>query len=293
MEIVDEHTHRVLAYVDALNRHGVKPPVPVVNAFANKPERKHKTISRFEFAMQRSSVLDMFASRNVPEETFCEFLQRLAWITDDAAGVELTVYGRALLKALNAPALEEATADLFEIVLNPENPFAYAQALGALATARRGLLVEPYFRLEQLMDIAELDNIERVLVGPNLKPWEYELLATGLATLREGRDLEVRKASTLHDRYLIPHEEGGVLMLGISLGGIGKKVSTMTTLGEEASIALRGTYEATWADAQRIEPKKTGTVAVLESDDDALPVKKTAAARAAKKTTSARGAAKS
>lgn len=115
--------------------------------------------------------------------------------------------------------------------------------------------MEPYFRLEQLMDIAEFDNIERVLVGPDLKQRDLEILATGLAALPSTRTLEVRVATSLHDRYLIPREEGRVTMLGLSLGGIGKKVSTIATLGELASNALRDAHEDLWRDAQVLMPK--------------------------------------
>jgi len=286
VEIVDQHTHRVLAYVDALNRHGVKPPFAVIDAFANAPDRRSKTVGGLQSATM-SRWADILSGVSVPDETFCEYLLRVQWITGSVDAFELTPHGRALLKALNAPALEETTADVFEIVLNPENPFAYAQALGALGSARRALLVEPYFRLEQLMDIAEQDNIERVLVGPNLKSREYDVLATGLAALPETRELTVRKATALHDRYLIPSDEGGVLMLGISLGGIGKKVSTMTTLGEEASMALRATYEAIWAEAELIEPKRSAVV-TGEGDVQAPPARRATAAKTTKKSTSAK-----
>ncbi|MEO5661656.1 MAG: hypothetical protein ABIR39_00095, partial [Nocardioides sp.] len=122
--------------------------------------------------------------------------------------VELTVVGRALLKALNSPVLEETAADVFEIVLDPDNPFAYAQALGVLSATKHALLVEPYFRLEQLMDVADFENIERVMVGPGLNKRDLDLLATGLAALSEDRSLEVRIAQSLHDRYLIPSGDG-------------------------------------------------------------------------------------
>lgn len=44
-------------------------------------------------------------------------------------------------------------------------------------------------------------------------------------------------------------------MLGASLGGIGKKVSTVTTLGDVASNALRLAHEEFWARATPVVPK--------------------------------------
>jgi hypothetical protein len=97
------------------------------------------------------------------------------------------------------------------------------------------------------------------MVGPGLKKRELDLLATGLAALPPERQLEIRIATALHDRYLIPREEGRVTMLGMSLGGIGKKVSTITTLGEVASVALRDAHEALWRDAETLAPKSALT----------------------------------
>ena len=232
MEIVSEQVHRVLAYVEALNRHGVRPARQVVNEFARKPDlTPTKRVN--QFASLSASILQSTMwglTEKVEGETFCQYLARLSWI-EDKAQVELSVIGRALLKALNSPTIDESAADVFEIVLGPNNPFAYVQALQALSIPKNALLVEPYFRLEQLMDIAEFDNIKRVLVGPGLKMKDLELLATGLAALPIERSLEIRVAEALHDRYLIPSEEGSVTMLGMSLGGIGKKVSTITTVG--------------------------------------------------------------
>lgn len=298
VEVVDERTHRVLAYLDALNRHGVRPPRVLVNEFAESPEQKFTSESVFSAAVQLRTVMSMFDERLVASETFCQYMARLGWVNDDVAAAELTPVGRALLKALNAPVLEEASADVFEVVLSPDNPFAYAQALNGLSSVEDALLVEPYFRLEQLMDVAAFDNVVRVLTGTRLKRSDYELLATGLASLLPERRLEVRRTADLHDRYLIPAGDGAVLMLGASLGGIGKNVSTMTTLGQVASQALRDAHERLWRDAEHVEPKQTKTLAPPAPVEEAtpahapaeVPAKKAQAARkaAAKKSRSQR-----
>lgn len=258
MEIVSEHVHRVLAYIEALNRHGVRPAGKAVDEFAKRPlPRPSAKLNKLQILAQTMRDNAMGGVETIEGETFSEYLVRLSWVGGQDE-VELTVVGRALLKALNAPVLDETATDVFEIVLDPENPFAYAQALEALSAAEHGLLVEPYFRLDQLIDIEKFENIERVLVGPGLKKRDLELLATGLAALPPDRPLEVRVAKALHDRYLIPRDEGRVTMLGMSLGGIGKKVSTITTLGEVASIALRDAHEAIWNDSATLAAKFPG-----------------------------------
>lgn len=255
MEIVGEHTHRVLAYVDALNRHGIKPQPHYVEEFAKNPEQLTETVGGMAAFRTTGQLAATWGGRRVPRETFPDYMSRVGWlkVSDDQA--EVTAIGRALLKALNAPVVGDAASDVIEVVLDPDNPFAYAQAMSGIASVNQALLVEPYFRLEQLVDVTEFDNVVRVLVGSKLKAKEYELLATGLASVPAGREIEVRKAQDLHDRYLIPAVEGKALMLGISLGGIGRKVSTLTTLGELATQALRAAYEAVWDNAEKIEPK--------------------------------------
>lgn len=269
VEIVSENTHRVLEFVSALNRQGVKPARDVVDAFGSEPD---PVISR-HFQRTRSLGGVAFATLSVyggQEEPYSDYLERIG-LAVNFGGVLLTEEGQALLKALNTPKLDEATADVFEIVLRPENPFAYAQALGALSRhAEECMLVEPYFRLEQLIDIAELDNVTRVMTGTKLNNREREVLATGLASVPNDRPLEVRMTDDLHDRYLIPRE-GPALMLGASLGGIGKRVSTLTTLGDVASQALRDAHEALWARGMALRSKAVADEDLPGDDDEAAP----------------------
>lgn len=187
-------------------------------------------------------------------ETAVAYLHRMGWAST-GGGVSLTDVGRALLKALNAPAIEDLNSDVFELVLDTDNPFAYAQTIGALSNVEDGLLVDPYFRLDQLLHISELDNITRILIGTRLKKAEYEALSHALAAISERHAVEVRKASDLHDRYLIPRTDGQALMLGCSIGGIGKKVSTLTSLSAISTRALRDAHESIWNDAAPVLPK--------------------------------------
>lgn len=262
MEIVDERTHRVLAYIDALNRHGDRPDPYYVNEFAENPDQATRQDYADLSYLARSTLRHQDLRRNLiafapfaqAEEGFCDYLDRLGWITGlNAARIELTSTGRALVRALNAPAIEETSADLIEVVLSPDNPFAYTQALRALSSVPTSMLVDPYFRAEELMDVADFDNVERVLVGPQLKARELAVLAQGLAVVNNSRPMEIRVASSLHDRYMIPRE-GKALMLGMSVGGIGKKVGTLTTLGEVATHALREAHEKIWGESKILEP---------------------------------------
>lgn len=256
MEIVDEGTHRVLAYIETLNRQGVAPTTAQVNAFANNP--RPKTSGSLAALGTLSAELDRIAGSST--ESPRDYLSRLGWVSVSNDRIELTKIGKALLKGLNSPSLD-SSADVVEIVLDPANPFAYAQALEALGSRGPSMLVEPYFRLKQLMSVAQLNNIGRVLLGTRISKNDEAVLATGLVALPAALRPRLRAAENLHDRYLIPAGDESVLMLGASLGGIGKKVSTVTTLGEVASKALRDAHERLWDRATAIEPSSTsGTV---------------------------------
>ena len=276
MEIVDEETHRVLAYVDALNRQGVTPRRSLVDEFGDAPER---IMTRRGGLVAVAAIQAMAMSVNgtlAAGERYTAYLERLGWVVCSGSdAVTITQVGRGLLKALNAPSLEADSGSIVEVVLDPENPFAYTRAMNSLTTVEDALLVEPYFRVDQLEDVAQLSNITRVMLGPGVKPSERKVLAFGLAALDPGRSLEVRAATNLHDRYLVPRGGGTVLMLGASLGAIGKKVSTITPVGPEASEALRALHEELWNEATPIEPmyaEKAENLALTDLGVERAPV---------------------
>ena len=252
MEIVSERTHRVLAYVEAMNRHGVRPHAADVNAFAISPDHERVDVGIGATMASLAEMYDILGPK-YEVENFTDYLHRIG-LTTNVHRIELTKGGLALLQTLNTPVTEDGARDVVEIVLDPSNPYAYAQALSVLSKVPNAMLVEPYFRLEQLVDISGFESIERVLVGPGLSPRDVELLAFGLPST--GRPIEIRQAKSLHDRYLISTDtDEGVLMLGVSLGGIGKKVSTLTTLGPAVSKAIRELHQSIWDDSDVIEPK--------------------------------------
>ena len=76
-------------------------------------------------------------------------------------------------------------------------------------------------------------------------------------------------------------------MLGTSLGGIGKKVSTMTTLGEVATRALRAAHETLWASAEVIEPKQQSSA---ETASVGVPAKASVSKKAPAKKAASRQA---
>lgn len=103
-----------------------------------------------------------------------------------------------------ASRIERTEEDVVEIVLDPDDRFAYARALGELTSMPDSMIVDPYFRFEQLVDVLELGTVTRVLTSRKIGPAALARLALGLKAVTEGQPFEVRLTAELHDRYFIP-----------------------------------------------------------------------------------------
>lgn len=258
MEIVSKRTHQVLSYIAALDSPDVLIPVESVNEYGANPNIHvdkgdwWDTANTLSGLARRQRAFDLGFGI---QENYSDFLARFGWIEIQGGSiVRITELGKALLRHLNKPVIDTTSNDLVEVVTDPDNPFAYADALDAVTSAENSLLVDPYLRLDELRDIADFRVITRVLIGHKLKLKDYTLMSHGLAgLLNAGNEIEIRKSTALHDRYLIP-PTGNVVMLGSSLNGIQKNICTFTTLGTRSSEALRSLHEEIWNEAERIEP---------------------------------------
>jgi hypothetical protein len=147
MEIGDAETHRVLAYVDALNRQGVTPHCSFVDEFGDAAERRMTRRGGMTAMGTLHAVATSVNGSIAPGETYTAHLKRLGWLVcSDGGSVTVTHMGRGLLKALNAPSMDADSGSVVEVVRDPENPFAYTRAMNSLTTVEDALLVEPYFR---------------------------------------------------------------------------------------------------------------------------------------------------
>lgn len=259
MDIVDGHTHRVLAYIAAVSRQGYEMSIDEVEAFAKRPERQGPVV-RNAFEDWRASIMSSVFTTEEPGETFVAHLRRLMWVTtDDNRKVRLTRLGFALLRELSSPKLDPETESTIEVLLDPSDPFAYSRVLTSLSDVASGLLVDPYFRVSQFYDIATQTTIDRILLGKKIGTTEISKLAFALASVPDERPLELRIASSLHDRYVIP-PEGAVRFIGTSLGGVGKSVSAVGTFSTVTSDAIRAEHERLWSEATKLGPAERGQV---------------------------------
>jgi hypothetical protein len=61
-----------------------------------------------------------------------------------------------------------------------------------------------------------------------------------------------QKSSKLHDRCIV-QEGGGVLLLGTSITGIGRHLSTIIPMPVTAAIAVREEIDKLWENAELVE----------------------------------------
>lgn len=195
-----------------------------------------------------------FGGRTEYLETWTEYLSRVGWISVSDDSVKLTTLGHAILSDLSAPKIETASDDSSEVILDPSDPFAYVKIIGALADIGEGLLVDPYFRFDQLETVVEHTQIKRILTSKKIGAPAISQLALALAVFEESQRPEVRVASELHDRFAISTGEK-VIAIGTSLNSVGRNLSIVVPLASVAGSAIRSSHEEIWAKARVLAPK--------------------------------------
>lgn len=94
-----------------------------------------------------------------------DYLCRLMWLSRRAGRVEITPLGKAVLREANTPVPDSDAGSTVEVILDPTNPFAYAQLMAKISELEGCLIVDPYLDQEQLLVTATIQNVTRVLTG--------------------------------------------------------------------------------------------------------------------------------
>jgi hypothetical protein len=149
--------------------------------------------------------------------------------------------------------MESAETEGVVMVLDTDDQFAYAKLIGHLNQAGEGLLVDPYFRLPQLMTILTGTSITRILISKQHKSSKTDRaeLAIALASPALPRKIEIRASSddALHDR-LIVGEDGKVWVLGTSLNSVGRVHTALIPLPFNDSASFRERAQRLWDAAE-------------------------------------------
>jgi len=240
---------RLLKYVVDLSSAGYRPTTSEFDAYADQPDQGMK------FGAVLAAVLGSSWMRGEPVETKRAYLSRLRWVTEEGGRLVATELGRALLRSQTQIGL----GDRAVLVLEPGNPFSYAELAARFAESGEALLVEPYLGVQHLMDIASYTEVTRVLIGDQSQH-RKGLRAAG-EKLELNRSLEIRVSSELHDRYFVP-KVGLVDMLGTSMSGVGKKLTVLAPLDEAASNVIRKLVEGMWKRATPLAEAKVTEASV-------------------------------
>jgi hypothetical protein len=263
MEIANEDGHRLLAYISAATRRGATLSPDNLEAYARSPFRRMRnTTSPFQ------NFFENLTGKSEPLETWTQYLERVGWVKVVSDSVKLSPLGHAILADLSAPKLDVANEDASEVILDPSDPFAYVRVIGALSDVGEGLLVDPYFRFDQLETVVEHTQMRRILTSKKIGAPAISQLALALAVYDEPQRPEVRVANELHDRFAIS-EGDKVIAIGTSLNSVGKNLSIVVPLASIAGNAIRRSHEDLWASASVLEPKKP-TPQVTETADQPI-----------------------
>lgn len=186
----------------------------------------------------------------------------MEWVTvspGSAGHVHLDESGAAVLAGLNEEAAAKPSDPMVvDVVLEPNDPMVYFQLTRLLASAGAGLLVDAYFKADAVSWLVETTTIRRVLVSSGHRAAEADLrlMAGALGMVPNAADLEVRATDSteLHDRCLI-REDGSVQLLGASINGVGRNITSIVTPDAEVGRVYRDRYETLWQSATPVTPQ--------------------------------------
>lgn len=254
MDIVGESAHRLLMYVEAVQRQGHVLRKAEFEAYAGSWQpRVAKPVDwasfRFLSEMDEETAETVLGRRRVTE-SMLDFMVRVRWMTSRDGEVDITALGRAVLREANSPLPESDTGSTVEVVIDPNDPFAYAQLMSKIAGFESCMVIDPYLDVEQLLTLANFHTVTRILTGTSklkqITPM-FGLMAEKVPHLA----VRSLRQTELHDRFIIP-TQGNVYMLGSSLNSIAKRFGVATTLEASSSKLIAAHYDRLWAKAERM-----------------------------------------
>jgi hypothetical protein len=259
-DLLPQHAYRALLYVEKLNNVGVNPRAEDVEAFAVSDQPRD--------ARYRSSFmpeLTTFQTTKIAKaEPVIDWLVRMRWLTIDEGRLSISDLGAALIAALRASPSEwsQEREGAGAVVLRPDDPFVYSELTRAISAAGAALLVDPYFKADMLEWLHSATQVTRLLLSAakGQQAREVQLIGLVLDGMRENPNagrIEIRatKSSELHDRCIV-QEHGGVLLLGTSITGVGRHLSTIIPMPVTAATTMCQEIDKLWESAELVEPQK-------------------------------------
>ncbi|MFF3489405.1 hypothetical protein ACFYXC_40170 [Streptomyces sp. NPDC002701] len=266
MNHVSDHVLRALWYINVMSSQGVSITTANVDQVATELPPKDA-----EYGSLLAPLAGMFPRHVVTSpEPVARYLLNVRWIVRSDDGIQLTNLGRAILQASGAQEqMEQVRQPLVkDMTLSPDDPLVYTVLTRRLAAAGAGLLVDPYFKAESIAWVLEATTIRRILISKKASTKERPIIAVALATLPNGRDLEVRATADkeLHDRRVIA-ADGTVQLIGTSINGVGRHETSMVTPEIAIAKAYRDSSEKLWAGAEKVEPQPLKSPVAVSAEE--------------------------
>lgn len=252
MEIINESSHRILAYLIGLEGQAYHPTADELNAYARSSDQL-TTVSIPAFVAQYANLIPDYLRQTTETETAGQWVLRLKLAAMQDKRFHSTHLGRALLAAVDERELVLESSPMIAIVLKQDDDFALATVMAKIAEVGAAVLIDPYLRMDGFIQLAQHTAVTRIITGPDKKDGRLQALSAGLAAVGQiGTVPEIRVAEVFHDRYVIP-DASPIWMLGTSLNGVGNKTSTMVQVADNpAGLAIRGAFQEAWAKATPI-----------------------------------------
>lgn len=242
-ELISDDLLQTLRYLRMVNDGGAAVERHDLDAWAHLPPPSSHTAGGLGYGLIYS----------LDRRDYAEYLLGVGW----AAGnpMRITAVGRAVLKSHDGAHAGGPDNERALVILSPSDPLNLVALTSAVAAAKAGTLVDPYFSDDLFAWLLEATSIERVLLCRSDDKRATLRLVAGAAE-RAGRSLEIRclPRRDLHDRFLLS-EAGSVSSIGSSFNGVNRNFTTIAPMPEPAAQAIRDYVDARWEEAARIEPQ--------------------------------------
>ena len=241
MELIDRDTIRMLKYLAVLEATGI-------SAY---------DFNRFGEGNPRRGILFGEFDRWIASESWADCFVRIGWaVRDGQTRLRIAQLGRSVLAGVGATSLPEPKEQrLMQVVLTKDDDLAYPKLLSAVLSLGECLLVDPYLKAEQFVEVVGGTKVDRCLIRSRCESEVKSIISTTLAGLPGDERPEVRMSDGLHDRLAIP-TEGNALGFGLSLNSVGIKTTTLVAYTPEITRMIRETYSEMWERAKVLAPSE-------------------------------------
>lgn len=250
VEIVNDHVYRAMAYVALVTSRGGSVSDSEIDSFASlplpNPPMRGSVISAALGSAFRETVIQ-------PGQPVSAYLRELKWMDGPKDGGFLTRRGMDVLDSKSSVQPDEAVVAFS--VIDPKSPFRYADVQFQYMDDRNDMLVDPYFRLDELKWALGKSRLRRILTSRSAaKSFDAFVHEPEIPVPFEVRYLDDEQ---LHDRALT-RLGGALLLMGQSTNGLGKTLSTFVEIPSFVCSEYVQALEKRWSRAQ---------IAIERSDD--------------------------